>query len=431
MQAEYLSVFWDEILVGRIAKTRAGRMRFQYDQSWLKHATAAPISLSLPLQEVEFGYEISTHYFENILPEEDAREALARATKLQTKDAFGFLRKFGRECAGALVILPEGASPEPDNEYEDVTERLHEILRERMVLGSGAGLVAATGARLSLAGAQDKLPVKYEDGRFYLPVQYAATTHIIKPESFRFHGLALNEFFCMRLARHMGLIVPDHEIIQIGDTPLYLSRRFDRETTPEGTVKRIHQEDFCQALGMSNLKKYEASGGPGFRQCMDLVDLHHFADRHEAPRFFTDAAIANVLFGNNDAHAKNFSILHQQTPTLAPLYDLVSTEIYPGLDRRVSMAIGGRFAKERIRMESWERFAHDVGCTLEDVTVRIRAMSEDALEQLPQTLAECAEYDPQGAILERLKACVERNAEVLLHITQVAIEESDADMSPS
>lgn len=95
------------------------------------------------------------------------------------------------------------------------------------------------------------------------------------------------------------------------------------------------------------------------------------------------------------------------------------------------MAIGGRFAKERIRMESWERFAHDVGCTLEDVTVRIRAMSEDALEQLPQTLAECAEYDPQGAILERLKACVERNAEVLLHITQVAIEESDADMSPS
>lgn len=428
--SEYLNVFWDERLVGRLSATRTGRLRFRYSSGWLEYSEALPVSFSLPLQKEAFDPEASTNFFENILPEEEAREALACAAKLHKKDVFGFLRKFGRECAGALMILPENEIPVADNEYEDVTERLEDILRERAVLGTGAGLVAATGARLSLAGAQDKLPVRYDQGRFYLPVHYAATTHIIKPENPRFPSLAINEFFCMRLACCLGLPVPEHHIVHIGNTPLYMSRRFDRKSMDDGHVRRIHQEDFCQALGVNNIKKYEEHGGPGFRECGEFIAAHAFADASHTPLFFVRAAIMNYLIGNNDAHAKNFSILRLPSPRLAPLYDLVSTEIYPGLDNRVSMAIGGRFIKERINAASWKKFASDVHRDQEEIFGDIRAMAENALKKLPEILMECAEYERQAAILERLRNCVERNAGVLLKLAPVPDQEEGSWRCP-
>lgn len=427
MPPEYLNVFRDERLVGMLSGTRTGRLRFRYAQSWIESPDGHSVSFSLPLQEQEFDHEASTNFFENILPEEDSRIVLARASRLDQKDVFGFLRRFGRECAGALAILPEGESPIPDNEYEDVTEQLESILRDRKIMGIGVGLVAVTGARLSLAGAQDKLPVRYAKGRFYLPVRYAATTHIIKPENPRFHGLAVNEYFCMCLARHMGLPVADHHIVSIGDTPLYITQRFDRETTPAGNVRRLHQEDFCQALGVNATKKYEELGGPGFRQCLNLVSAHHFSEAVSASSFFTRAAILNYLIGNNDAHSKNFSILRTPLPCLAPLYDLVSTEIYPGLDQRVSMSIGGRFVKNRIDADSWERFAHEMQREPEDFFDELRNMAETALGKMPDALMECKTYDADGNVLQRLRECVENNASTLLRITP----HLDNDDSPS
>lgn len=428
--SEGLNVFWDERLVGRLSATRTGRLRFCYSPTWLTHPDALPVSFSLPLQSEEFGSEASTNFFENILPEEDARDALAQAAKLNKKDVFSFLKKFGRECAGALIILPEDEVPLSDDAYEDVTKRLGDILRERTVLGTGVGLVAATGARLSLAGAQDKLPVRYEEGRFYLPVRYAATTHIIKPENFRFHGLAVNEFFCMRLARCMGLPVPEHHIVHIDDIPLYMSQRFDRKIMNDGRIRRIHQEDFCQALGVNNVKKYEEHGGPGFRQCKELITAQAFADASETSLFFVKAAIMNYLIGNNDAHAKNFSILRLPQPSLAPLYDLVSTEIYPGLDTRVSMAIGGRFIKKRIDAASWKKFASDVDYDQEEIFNTIKSMAENALEKLPEVLIESAAHVPEKTILQRLGNCVERNAEALLKFIPVHDEEESSTPRP-
>ncbi len=358
---ERLSIFWGDRLVGMLYRQTKGRVRFQYSPGWVSD-TGRPISLSLPCQKETFSQGVSTAFFENLLPESDVRSVLAFNNRFNKRDTFSFLEHFGQDCAGALSIIPEDQLLDTTpRRYKDVTE---DLVRALDIIEKHPGerqlYSEMQPTRLSIAGAQDKLPVYFADNRFYLPANPgSATSHIIKPASYRFPGIQRNEAFCMNLARNIGVRVPDTSLFQIGPHEIYLVERFDRRILPE-RVARVHQEDFCQALGIMADKKYQVKGGPGFDRCRSLIDEHLAHQSLEIRSEWVGVLAFNFIIGNHDAHGKNFSIMHGREIEMAPYYDLLSTMTYDDLERHFAMSIGKTFRYDRIGANSLNEFAKDM-----------------------------------------------------------------------
>ena len=218
------------------------------------------------------------------------------------------------------------------------------------------------GIRLSLAGAQPKLPIILDGDRAALPINSAAaTTHILKPEPETFPGLVDNEWYCMVLAAAVGLRVAEvRKEVSVSGLPYLVVERYDRDQTTS-PIRRLHQEDFCQALGVASAFKYQAEGGPGVSDAIALLREATAAPVVELPRFW-DALAFNWLIGNCDAHGKNFSLLYDAgSPTLAPLYDLVSTVVYPELVTRLAMSIDGATQIADVDAQAWSKLASQVG----------------------------------------------------------------------
>ena len=357
--AKLLLVQWAGESVGHLAPHRKGRVKFSYTPEWIEKGRQA-ISLSLPCNERSFDAQKSTAFFGNLLPEENIHQELCRAAHIDPNDSYSFLRRFGQECAGALVIIPEGEESAPHAPaYRDISDELESILNRHKGMPI-ANLIAKTGGRLSIAGAQNKLPVNMENGRFFIPADAscAPTTAILKPTNHFFPDLHRNELFCMELARSAGLNTPKASLIQIGEQQVYMVMRYDRRQTEAGII-RLHQEDFCQALGVSHAQKYEEHGGPGFAACSKLLLHPLVSEYHTARENFIKCALFNYVIGNCDAHAKNFSLLYHENREihLAPFYDLLSTMAYPELNQKFAMAIGRTFRFDRIAEHSWKEFA--------------------------------------------------------------------------
>jgi len=238
-------------------------------------------------------------------------------------------------------------------------------------------LVAHEDLRLSLAGAQQKLPVFFRDGKFYLPHGSCPSSHILKPEIPGFEGIVENEAFCMRLAAECGLPVPPATMIK-GKHPVYMVKRYDRRQDDKGQLLRIHQEDFCQALGYSYSNKYEADGGPGLQQCFALLNEH---STQPAPdkRLMLQWTVFNYLIGNCDAHAKNLSMTVSRAEyRLAPFYDLLSTRIYPALSAKFAMRIGKQSRADWVLKPHWELLAEEAGVGAKAVFAICEELGESA-----------------------------------------------------
>jgi len=345
-----------------LQRTRSQSFRFAYYESWLQNNKAIPLSRSLPLQTGLFTGKKTRAFFSGILPEQKQREAIAGILGISADNEYRMLEELGGECAGAVMLYPDGVNPpqKPLPSLRELSENeLIDILNE---LPSRPLMVGTTGLRFSLAGAQDKLPVIYANYKISLPLNDTPSTHILKPEPERFPGLALNEVFCMQLAKHVGLKVPDVEYLVIGDKPCILISRYDRVQDKHNHTIRIHQEDFCQALGIPPDRKYESEGGPGIRQCIALL-----RDWSSIPALdisqFIHALIFNVLIGNADAHGKNFSFLYPSNQrSLAPQYDLVSTIAWPRLSKHLAMTIGNNTSVNVFGIGAWKQMA--VSCNL-------------------------------------------------------------------
>jgi len=386
---EQLTVYWAGEIVGHLSPQRRGRVRFRYDEQWLEKYHQA-ISFSLPCGPKEFGAEISGNFFENLLPESGVYEEICRKHRIEQGDIYNFLRFYGLDCAGALTIVDAASPPVAEacgseNGYREITGEL-----ERLLARQNIALLAATGARLSIAGAQDKLPVramasgKEDSPLLFIPAEgsSAPTTDILKPQSSRFPDLHKNEALCMALAKATGLAVPDSHIIHVGVYQAYLVARFDRLQMPTGMVIRLHQEDFCQALGHGRGGKYEEHGGPGFNACSKLLLHPAIIDVELARNSFIHCAIFNFIIGNCDAHGKNFALLHHASGgvSLAPFYDLVSTMAYPELDQKFAMAIGKTFRFDRIAEHSWRQFGADMNIHPAKLSAMMRETSEAVRE---------------------------------------------------
>ena len=391
--AKTLDVYLHRELVGHLIQNNGGQMVFDYAASWLQKPDATPLSHSLPLREKRFTRKECRGYFAGVLPEESKRAIIARNLGISERNDYSMLERIGGECAGAVTFLPAGeALSARDDHYRALSSpELAGILRE---LPRRPLLAGETGIRLSLAGAQDKIAVRVEGDAVSLPLDGAPSTHILKPAVERFAGGVFNEAYCMKLASAVGLPAAKTEIRRVEDVEYLLVERYDRthRQNSEGVpvLERLHQEDFCQALGIVSENKYQKEGGPSLKQCFALLREVSSAPVLDLARLL-DAVIFNYLVGNNDAHGKNFSLLYRGVGTanietrLAPLYDVVSTRYYPELTRELAMKIGGEYSSDRLTKTNFEQLAEDAGLAKPLVRRRVPELAEAVLLNLGKT----------------------------------------------
>ncbi len=333
-----LDLWWDERLVGQLTQDHHGELGFAYALEWLSDEDAQPLSASLPKRAEPFRRRECRPFFGGLLPEESQRDAAAQALGVSRANDFALLDRLGGDVAGALQLLPPGEVPatlaadqRPTPLDEAGLIRVLDALPVRPLLAGEDGL------RLSLAGVQSKVPVVLVDGSVALPAPGQPTTHILKPPISRFPATTENEAFVMRLAAAVGLDVAPVEPRVVRDRTFLLVQRYDRAIGDGGRVRRVHQEDFCQALGVPPETKYAGEGGPTLKDCFALLRRVAARPAVEVLKLL-DAVIFNVIAGNADAHGKNFSILYDADgPRLAPLYDLLATVAYPDLPTKFAM----------------------------------------------------------------------------------------------
>lgn len=397
-----LDVYLHGHLAGRLVLRDSGLTSFQYGEAWLDRGDAVPLSLSLPLRPEPYPHRDCMPFFGGVLPDGRSRQLIARVLGVSEENDFALLERLGGECAGAVTLLPEGRSLESSDERTRTLDpgELAETLRE---LGRRPLLAGTEGVRLSLAGARDKLPVRIFDGRIALPLGTTASTHILKPDNADYEGLVFNEAFCLSLAGAVGLSATECTVQRADDIDFLVLNRFDRRVHGDD-VTRIHQEDFCQASGIPSQRKYQVEDGPGLKQCFALLRAASAAPVLDLGELF-DAVVFNLIVGNNDAHAKNFALLHSKdgSTRLAPLYDLVSTVHYPNLAVEMAMRIGRQRISDRVDATDLEQLAKDAGLAAPLVRRRAGELAEIVLARID-------DIDRPDAVTERVAGLVQKRA---------------------
>lgn len=360
-----------------------GRLSFQYGHDWLAQPNACALSQSLPLGPDVFDDRQCRAFFAGLLPEGNLRRLIAQQCQVSSQNDFALLSALGGECAGAITFVPQGQSTataeQAGVEWLDEPQLmalLDELPRRPMLAGRD-------GVRLSLAGAQDKLPVVFDGQRIGLPKGGQPSTHILKPAISSVEDSVLNEGFCLALAQAMGLPTAQAQIVGVQGRQVLLVARYDRRVGVGGDPVRIHQEDFCQALGVVPEMKYQNEGGPDLKACFDLLRK---VTRPSAPQVLRllDAVVFNALIGNHDAHAKNYSLLYagqskNTAPTLAPLYDMLCTAVYDHLTSKMAMKLGSKYKFTEVQARHWDQFAQAAGLSKAQTKKRVLQIAQ----QLP------------------------------------------------
>ncbi|MCZ8271501.1 MAG: type II toxin-antitoxin system HipA family toxin [Beijerinckiaceae bacterium] len=399
-----LDIWWEGRIVGQLTQNQHGELGFTYASAWLDDGSAPGLSASLPKRAEPFTRRECRPFFSGLLPEESQRDAAAQALGVSRGNDFALLDRLGGDVAGALQLLPPGEGPtEPALGQRPIPLDDDGLIRVLDALPARPLLAGEEGLRLSLAGAQSKVPVILVDGAVALPAPDQPTTHILKPPIARFSATTENEAFVMRLAAAIGLDVAPVQPCVVRERTFLLVERYDRAVGTSGQVRRIHQEDFCQALGVPPETKYASEGGPTFKDCFEL--LRRIAERPAVDVLkLLDAVIFNAIAGNADAHGKNFSILYSdEGPRLAPLYDLLATVAYPELSPKFAMKIGKRSTLAELDARGWGAFAADAGLGLPLIRRRVAEISEKVIAQADKAAGALSDHRLDQAALERFR----------------------------
>ena len=371
-----LNVYLFNELVGALGWAN-GRISFEYSTAFLQNPNSTALSISLPLQDQPFDDHITRPFFAGLLPEGQLRRLITQQLQVSSQNDFALLEHLGGECAGAVTFLEQGQNA-PKFSQEDDVEWLndHALVAILEELPHRPMLAGNDGLRLSLAGAQDKLPVIFDGTRIGLPRNGTPSSHILKPAIKAVDGSVINEGFCMALADTMQLNSANAMMHNVGNRQFLLVERYDRVVDSEGRRRRLHQEDFCQALGVVPEMKYQNEGGPNLAQCFDLVRR---VTRPSAPQILRllDYVVFNALIGNHDAHGKNFSLLHSSKVCfLSPFYDILSTAVYPNLTPKMAMKIGSQYKFNEVHARHWEQFAEEAGLAKPQAKKRILELAK-------------------------------------------------------
>lgn len=404
-----LDVRFEGRRVGTLRADESNHFCFRYVDEWLDAKDAFPVSITLPLGHDETVGGRAHTFFANLLPEGLVRQAVCRRLGISESNDFELLRAIGGECAGALSIVDAKTPLErPDNEYEELdAARLQSLTEDddRVV----PLLIGGAETRLSLAGAQDKLPVALLDGKIHLPLKGSPSTHILKLPNPRYAHLPQNEAYVLGLATRAGLDCANFELTRVTKPQSLLVERYDRRRIDDPwPVRRLHQEDFCQALGLLPGQKYEQEGGPSLAQAIGLVRTSVAEPLRDVPRL-VEWQTFNAAAGNADGHGKNLSILYDDGgPRLAPFYDLVSTREYGKLDRLLAMSVGGRRNADELGYEQWVSFA--AGLEMRDRVVLdiVGRTLESVAEALPKWTREFRDTYGALPVLQTLPGRIEK-----------------------
>ncbi|EKY4113582.1 TPA: type II toxin-antitoxin system HipA family toxin [Pseudomonas aeruginosa] len=407
-----LQVSFYDVPVGELT-FEGGHLQFAYSQAWLDDPKAVPLSVSLPLRPEPFMEKACRPFFAGLLPEGAIRKALAQQLRVSEGNDFAVLESIGGECAGAVSLAAMGDVAEPIPVPEPAVRWLSEAELEKVIsdLPMRPMLAGEDGIRLSLAGAQNKLPVVLEHGKIGVPENGHPSTHILKPAISSLEGSVINEAFCLDLAAACGIRAAKVQMGRAGEAEYLLVERYDREILENGQVRRLHQEDFCQAMGVSSELKYQNEGGPGLRACFDLVR------KHTRPSAIHLLALLNyvsfsVMVGNNDAHGKNYSLLQtSRDPVLAPLYDVLCTSVYERLSDKMAMKIGSKYKFTEVQDRHWATFVSDAGLSFANARKIVIALAD----RIDVEAAKLAAQPPYAGndLIERIMLKIGRNTRLV------------------
>jgi len=395
--------------VGVLDVASHGALSFRYERSWLQRTQRPhhPLSLALPLSPDRYDHDRAGPFFDGLLPDSQrTREALARYLQVDAADDYALLYQLGRDCPGAVTVLPLDEEVVADDNVEpkwDVLEddRLAEYIE---ALPRRPLFIDADGElRLSLSGVHHKAGVGVVDRRIALPRGRTPSTHILKvdidglPDSIRV------EHFCLRVAAAVGIPVPFSTIRAVKGRPYMVIRRYDRVgVNGQGDLRRLHQEDFCQALGYFPRQKYEKDGGPGWRECFEL--MKKVTDVVTARTQLLDRAIFQFLIGNPDAHAKNYSLVYRlDRIELSQLYDVNNAAAFRSFYKeqcpRLAMFVGGNRDPLTLTSENWEAFARETDFRPRFVLRRLLDMAERMIPAAEKLLAETKGTEADSKLL--------------------------------
>lgn len=409
-----LIVRWDKKQVGTLARRNDGTMVFRYCEEWL-NSDCRPISQSLPIGDHDFNQDPARahRFFANLLPEGGFRESIVRQLGIPNSD-FDLLFAIGRDCAGALSISTSESQISTKSSYLKIED--DQFLALIQSKGEFASQIDPIPPRLSLAGAQSKTSVLFRDGSFFRPLDSAPSTHILKFEYSDFKHVPAYEVLVSKLARMVGLRVVNIRLQEMHSMRFSISERYDRVISSNGEVLRLHQEDFCQALGLSHNQKYQEHNGPCFADCVHLIREVSSFPQVDLLQLL-DWQIMNAIVGNSDGHAKNISLLYSEdgTTQLAPFYDMVSTRAIANIDHRLAFSIGGEFNPKSIRRSHWHEFAKECDIRASFVVRRVEETINAVLKHMPVAFANFEDsYGPYPA-LQRVEQVIVDQAKRLLN----------------
>lgn len=396
--------------VAQITGTRTG-IEFRYRPEILEDPNHHQISVRLPKRTEKYSDADARPFFENLLPEAEFRRLLAESLRVSEANTIGLLGAIGGECAGAVAIWTENEQPAQEPQYDPLSP---EDIQSFFASDDSTALASATRrSRLSIAGAQEKLALCRRGADWFLPVAGSPSTHILKRPRRPRPGLIENEVFCMRLASASGLPSASAEVVDFAGTRVFVTERFDRIRQDDGQIRRIHQEDFCQVLGVLPSQKYESEGGPSFGDCARAIEEYSSLPIRDLP-VLANWLVFNYLIGNGDAHAKNIAFWYtDEGLRLAPFYDLVSTIVYRDLSTEYAMRIGAKYDYRFVSSEDWVRFIEQsrlpgnaVRRIVASVIDRVRSVVDSELQRMER------DYGP-SPICEKIADYVRHRAAIL------------------
>lgn len=406
-----LMLWMNGLQVGTWQVDSTGRHELAYAEEWLASEHGRPVSLSMPLRPgAAYRGDVVRHYFENLLPDNRLiRERLQARFHTPSTSAQDLLAEVGRDCVGALAILPEGEFPEGFDRIEGVPLTDAQIEQALGRVTVDARHAEEDDFRISIAGAQEKTAFVRHDGRWMRPTGATPTTHIFKlplgvpPSGIDLTTSVENEWLCARILAAYGVPAAQGDIARFGERTVLIVPRFDRQLSSDGSwLLRLPQEDFAQVCGVGPDAKYQAEGGPGIRAILErlLGSSHADADRQD---FFRTQVLFWMLTAI-DGHAKNFSVFIEPRGRfhLTPRYDVLSA--YPVLGHgkgklapekvKMAMAVRGKnrhYKWHEIRRSHFEQTAKDCG-----LGSSAQALIDELVERTPRVIEQVRASIPAG-----------------------------------
>lgn len=365
MKIKELRVYLEGKPLGTLSEDKNGKHSFLYD-----HDGNGQLSLSMPRQLEPWTGKTVEAYIDGVLPDDRTmRQRIGRLYDVNANNPFALLTAIGLDCAGGVQFVPldcldllhqeEELRPVSD---DDIGKRLTDLARDMPTTWQDPS------EHWSLNGAQGKIALRRDDGRWFEALGATATTHILKPGVLQLNEQAFNEYICMKTLANLNVAVSESSFHGFGGTPAIVSTRWDRAATKakggSKSIRRIHQEDLCQAMSFMTREKYQSEGGPGAVAIIEFLRANQLSETDVVQ--FAVGLMLNFLIGGTDAHAKNYAILEpvDETPRLAPFYDIASIFGYDERgdrkgERKMAMSIGGEYHYERIEWRHWLRLCQE------------------------------------------------------------------------